>query len=86
MGPWMGIARKDCHDQIQIIGAINDARIDERRGFSWHAGIYSVLMRIVNEDSVISRMHEPRVCPGEPVLRARIIFPACNSRSDSGAN
>jgi hypothetical protein len=28
--------------KIQIFAAINDARIDERRGFGWHTGIYPV--------------------------------------------
>ena len=33
---------------IEIIAAINDARIDERRGFGWHAGIYPAFADSVN--------------------------------------
>lgn len=35
----------------QIIAAVNDARIDERRGFDWHTGTYPVLRYRVNEES-----------------------------------
>ena len=33
---------------IEIIAAVNDARIDERRGFGWHAGTYPALVECVN--------------------------------------
>jgi hypothetical protein len=33
---------------IQIIAAVNDARIDERRGFGWHAGRYPGFGLVVN--------------------------------------
>jgi hypothetical protein len=34
---------------IEIIAAVNDARIDERRGFGWHTGSYPGFGRFVNE-------------------------------------
>src|SRR5438045_1216984 len=33
---------------IEIIAAVNDARIDERGGFCWHTGTYPVLAGCVN--------------------------------------
>jgi hypothetical protein len=36
---------------IEIITAANDARIDERRGFGWHAGTYPVIVAHVNGES-----------------------------------
>jgi hypothetical protein len=36
---------------IKIIAAVNDARIDERRGFGWHTGNYSALWDGVNAES-----------------------------------
>jgi hypothetical protein len=34
---------------IQIIATGNDVRIDERRGFGWHAGSYPALAGGVNQ-------------------------------------
>jgi hypothetical protein len=35
----------------RIIGAIKDARIDERRGFGWHTGTYPAIDARVNDES-----------------------------------
>jgi hypothetical protein len=35
-----------CH--VTLLTAINDARIDERRGFGWHAGSYPTRTLRVN--------------------------------------
>jgi hypothetical protein len=37
---------------IEIVAAIDDARIDERRGFGWHAGSYPPSVARVNAESV----------------------------------
>jgi hypothetical protein len=34
---------------VQIIAAVDDARIDERRVFGWHAGSYPALSHRVND-------------------------------------
>jgi hypothetical protein len=38
---------------LEIIAAINNACIDERRGFGWHAGTYPVLSDAVNGESPV---------------------------------
>jgi hypothetical protein len=38
---------------IEIIAAVNDARIDERRGFGWHSEKYSTLRGGVNGHLVV---------------------------------
>ena len=35
---------------IEIVAAVTDARIDEHRGFGWHAGSYPALADVVNEE------------------------------------
>jgi hypothetical protein len=35
---------------LEIIAAVNDARIDERRGFGWHAGTYPGVAVRVNDE------------------------------------
>jgi hypothetical protein len=38
---------------FEIIAAINDAQVDERRGFGWHAGTYPALIASVNESDAL---------------------------------
>lgn len=33
---------------IQVIAGVNNARINVRRGFGWHAGSYAFFVRCVN--------------------------------------
>jgi len=42
---------------VEIVAAVNDARIDERRGFGWHSGSYPAIVVRVNEESVQDRPH-----------------------------
>jgi hypothetical protein len=52
---------KSASELIKIIAGANEARIDERRGFSWHAGTYPALTR--------SRQRRPHVTYGALAAR-----------------
>ena len=49
---------------VEVIAAIDDARIDERRGLVWHAGSYPGIVPRVNACAGVARRGcEARQCP-----------------------
>jgi hypothetical protein len=49
---------------FEIIAAVNDARIDERRGFGWHTGNYPTREGRVNEESTCVQRFDEQWQPG----------------------
>jgi hypothetical protein len=62
---------------FQIIAAINDARIDERRGFGWHTGTYPSSVARVNGQC--SQMEQVRILAAVKLARQRLAVPTAIS-------